>query len=155
MARIIDHKVYPFARGSLTTGTQFSTLVTGADDTYADVEVVYVNVPESSGLGRVLEYEFNLIGQFQSSGTADGVNFKWQARNAGDDTWVDLCAAATIAADASVLASHTRKGFVAPQTNLNQPSIEVKCVVKSNTTAAESAAAKTASTSYVRIVYEQ
>ena len=152
MARIIDQKFYPFARGDMTTGTQYSTAVTGAGDTYTAVETAYITVPEE--LGRVLEYEFYLVGEFGSSASTEGVNFKWQARNFGDATWVDICPAVTMAAPTTGYTSATRKGLVAVQTNLTRPSIEVRSVIKSAATGAETAQGRTTSTSYVRIVYE-
>lgn len=153
MARVRTDTIHPFARGSLTaSGAQYSTLVTGVGDTFTAVETVYIEGPDDE-LGSILEYEFGLTGSFQSSASTEGVNFKWQARNFGDDTWVDVSPAATIAANASVLAEHTRSGYVAAQTNLNRPQIEVRCVIKSAATGAETAAGKTKNSSYVRIIY--
>lgn len=153
MGRMIDHVVHPFARGALTSdGVQYSTLVTVTNATSWDaIETVEVKPPFE--LADVLEYEFGLTCSVQSEGTTAGLDFKWQARNFGDDTWVDLNAAEAVTADASSLAEYTFSGYVAAQTNLNQPNIEVRLVVQDNAST-DYAAGKTKNESYVRIIYK-
>src|SRR4030042_1414683 len=95
---IVEHVEHPFAKGSLTSdGLQWSAEHTTATDSYEEVESVEISPP---ALGNVLEYEFGLTCAVKSSGAAESVLFKWQARNKGG-AWVDLHDAVTYPANAS------------------------------------------------------
>src|SRR3990172_9840012 len=95
---VIEHIEHPFAKGSLTSdGVQWSAEKTTATDDYETVEEVTVNAPV---LGAVIEFEFGLTCAVKSSGAAEAVPFKWQARNKGG-TWVDLHSEVTRSPNAS------------------------------------------------------
>src|SRR4030043_121296 len=104
---VIEHTEHPFAKGNLTSdGVQWSVEHTTATDDYEEVESVVISPP---ALGEVLEYEFGLTCAVKSSGAAESVLFKWQARNQGG-TWVDLHSAVTYPANASAYKEYTYSG---------------------------------------------
>ncbi len=154
MYQAIKHTEHPFARGQLTSdGVQYSTLTTVSTTSFGAVETVSVLPPAS--LGDVLEYEFGLTCSVQASITGENLNLKWQAKNHGDDTWVDISDPVTYAASATALKEYTYSGNRGVGTNLNQANIEVRLVIASQaTTNSGTAKGKTKNSSYVSIVYK-
>ena len=147
---IVEHLEHPFGRGALTSdGVQWSAEHTTTTDDYEPVETVAVNPP---ALGRVLEFEFGLTCAVKSSGAAEDVLFKWQARNRGG-AWVDLSPEVTRAADASAWQEYTYSGRCAPVAGFDAVPFEVRLVVKSGGAGGESAVGRAKSSSYVRVVY--
>jgi hypothetical protein len=147
---VIEHIEHPFGRGMLTEdGIQYSQEKTTTTDDYETVEEVTVNPP---ALGKVLEFEFGLTCAVKSSGAAESVLFKWQARNKGG-TWVDLTGEVTYPANASVYKEYTRSGRFQPVEYFNAVPFEVRLVVKSGSVGGENASAKTKNSSYIRVIY--
>lgn len=147
---VIEHMEHPFGRGNLTSdGVQWSVERTTATDDYEEVESVAITPP---ALGEVLEFEFGLTCAVKSSGAAEAVLFKWQARNKGG-TWVDLHSAVTYPANASTYKEYTYSGRFKPVANFNKVPFEVRLVVKSGGAGGENALGKTKNSSYARVIY--
>ncbi len=147
---VIEHTEHPFGRGNLTSdGVQWSAEKTTSTNDYEAVEEVTISPP---ALGAVIEYEFALTCAVKSSGAAEGVLFKWQARNKGG-TWVDLHSEVTYAADASTYKEYTYSGRVKPAANLNSVPFDVRLLIKSGAAGGENAVGKMKSSSYVRVTY--
>jgi hypothetical protein len=147
---VIEHIEHPFARGNLTSnGVQWSAEHTTTTDNYEEVESVTITPP---ALGEVIEYEFGLTGAVKSSGAAEAVLFKWQARNKGG-TWVDLHGEVSYPANASSYREYTYSGRFSPGVNLDSIPFDVRLVVKSGGAGGESATGKTKGSSYVKVIY--
>jgi hypothetical protein len=147
---VIEHIEHPFARGNLTSdGVQWSAEHATTTDDYEEVENVAMAPP---ALGDVLEYEFGLTCAVKSSGAAEAVLFKWQARNQGG-TWVDLHSAVTYPANASAYKEYTYSGRFKPVTNFNEVPFDVRLIIKSGGAGGENAVGKTKSSSYVKVIY--
>ena len=150
MLTVVEHIEHPFAKGNLTTdGIQWSAEKTTASDAYEAVEEVTVNPPS---LGAVIEFEFGLTCAVKSSGAAESVLFKWQARNKGG-TWVDLHAEVTYAANASTYKEYTMSGRFKPVASFNTVPCDLRLMIKSGSAAGENAVGKTKNSSYIRIIY--
>ena len=147
---VIEHVEHPFARGDLTAdGVQWSAERTTTTDNYEEVETVTVTPPS---LGQVIEYEFGLTAAVKSSGSAEGVLFKWQARNKGG-SWVDLHSEVTYPSNASAYQEYTYSGRFSPVTNLDSIPFDVRLVIKSGGAGGENATGKTKNSSYVKVIY--
>jgi hypothetical protein len=147
---VIEHVEHPFAKGSLTSdGVQWSTEKTTSTDDYETVEEVTINPP---ALGAVIEFEFGLTCAVKSSGAAESVLFKWQARNKGG-SWVDLHDEVTYVADASAYKEYTYSGRFKPAANFNVVPFDIRLAVKSGSAGGENAVGKTKNSSYVRVIY--
>ncbi len=147
---VIEHMEHPLGRGNLTAdGVQWSAEHTTTTDDYEEVESVMVSPP---ALGEVLEYEFGLTCVVKSSGAAESVLFKWQARNRGG-TWVDLHGEVTYPANASAYKEYTYSGRFSPVENFNTIPFDVRLVVKSGGAGGENAVGKTKNSSYVKVIY--
>ncbi len=147
---VVEHVEHPFARGELTAdGVQWSAEETTATDDYETVEEVTVSPP---ALGAVIEFEFGLGCAVKSSGAAESVKFKWQARNRGG-SWVDLNDEVTYPANASVYREYTYSGRFDPVADFSQVPFDIRLIIKSGSAGGENAIGKTKNSSYVRIVY--
>jgi len=147
---VIEHLEHPFARGNLTLdGVQWSAEHTTTTDDYEEVESVTIAPP---ALGEVLEYEFGLTCAVKSSGAAESVLFKWQARNRGG-TWVDLHNEVTYPADASAYQEYTYSGRFKSVTDFDAIPFDIRLAVKSGGAGGENAVGKAKNSSYVRVVY--
>ena len=152
VATAIDKLWHPFGKGALTVdGNQYSTEVTGITNTaYVNIETVTIIKPAGATLEEI---EFGLTGAVKSSSTAKTVLWKFQG---SDDsiTWVDLCAAQTRSADASVYADVTISGRFTPVAGFlgNGASFQLRMVVEAGDPA-ETSSAKTKNSSYVLIRY--
>ena len=147
---VVEHTEHPFGRGDLTQdGVQWSAEHTTTTDDFEEVESAVVSPP---ALGSVLEYEFGLTCGVKSSGAAEAVLFKWQARNRGG-AWVDLHSAITYPANASAYKEYTCCGRFSPVSGFNKVPFEVRLVVKSGSAGGETATGKTKNSSYVRVIY--
>ncbi|MDO8569066.1 MAG: hypothetical protein Q7R57_10205 [Dehalococcoidales bacterium] len=147
---IIEHIEHPFAKGNLTSdGVQWSAEKTTSTDAYEAVEEVTVNPPV---LGAVIEFDFGLTCAVKSSGAAESVLFKWQARNKGG-TWVDLNDEVTYAANASTYKEYTYSGRFKPVTNFTSLPFDIRLVIKSGGAGGENAVGKTKGSSYIKVVY--
>lgn len=147
---VVEHVEHPLGRGSLTSdGVQWSAEKTTSTDDYETVEEVTVSPP---ALGAVIEFEFGLTCAVKSSGAAEAVLFKWQARNKGG-TWVDLHGEVTYPANASAYREYTYSGRFKAEANFNRVPFDLRLVVKSGGAGGENAVGKTKNSSYVRIVY--
>ncbi|MBI4304286.1 MAG: hypothetical protein HY665_08135 [Chloroflexi bacterium] len=147
---VIEHIEHPFAKGNLTSdGVQWSAEKTTSTDDYEAVEEVTANPP---ALGAVVEFEFGLTCAVKSSGAAESVLFKWQARNKGG-TWIDLHGEVTYPANASAYREYTYSGRFKPVANFNSLPFDVRLLVKSGAAGGENAVAKTKNSSYVRVIY--
>ncbi len=150
MITIMEHIEHPFAKGNLTAdGIQWSVEKTTGTDAYETVEEATINPP---ALGAVIEFEFGLTCAVKSSGAAEGVLFKWQARNKGG-TWVDLHAEVTYAANASAYREYTMSGRFKPVAGFNGVPFDLRLAIKSATASGENAVGKTKNSSYIRVVY--
>ena len=150
MLTIMEHIEPPFAKGNLTTdGIQWSAEKTTGTDAYESVEEATINPP---ALGAVIEFEFGLTCAVKSSGAAEGVLFKWQARNKGGN-WVDLHAEITYAANASVYKEYTMSGRFKPVTGFNGVPFDLRLAIKSAAAAGENAVGKTKNSSYIKVIY--
>ena len=150
MQTIIEHIEHPFAKGNLTAdGIQWSAEKITTTDAYETVEEVTISPP---ALGAVAEFEFGLTGAVKSSGGAEGVLFKWQARNKGG-TWVDLHAEVTYAANASAYKEYTMSGRFKPVAGFDALPFDLRLLIKSASAGGENAAGKTKNSSYVRVIY--
>ena len=147
---MIEHIEHPFARGSLTAdGVQWSAEHTTTIDDYEEVESVMITPP---ALGEVLEYEFGLTCAVKSSGAAEAVLFKWQARNSGG-TWIDLHSEVTYPANASTYKEYTYSGRFKPVANFDAIPFDIRLAIKSGGAGGESATGKTKNSSYVKVIY--
>lgn len=147
---VVEHIEHPFGRGNLTSdGVQWSAEHTTTADDYEEVESVSITPP---ALGEVLEYEFGLTCAVKSSGAAESVLFKWQARNQGG-TWVDLNSEVTYPANASNYKEYTYSGRFKPVANFNAIPFDVRLAVKSGGAGGENAVGKAKNSSYVKVVY--
>jgi len=147
---VIEHIEHPFAKGNLTSdGVQWSAEKTTSTDDYETVEEATVNPP---ALGAVIELEFGLTGAVKSSGSSEGVLFKWQARNRGG-TWVDLHGEVTYAADASTYQEYTYSGRFQPAADFDSIPFDVRLIIKSGSAGGENAVGKTKNSSYVKVIY--
>ena len=147
---MIEHIEHPFARGSLTAdGVQWSAEHTTTTNDYEEVESVMITPP---ALGEVLEYEFGLTCAVKSSGAAEAVLLKWQARNRGG-TWVDLHSGVTYPASASAYKEYTYSGRFKPVVNFDAIPFDIRLVIKSGGAGGESATGKTKNSSYVKVIY--
>ncbi len=147
---VTEHVEHPLAKGNLTAdGVQWSAEKTTSTDNYEAVEEVMVNPP---ALGAIIEFEFGLTCAVKSSGAAESVLFKWQARNKGG-TWVDLHAEVTYAADASTYREYTYSGRFPPVANFNALPFELRLIIKSGAAGGENAVGKTKNSSYVKVIY--
>ena len=147
---MIEHIEHPFARGSLTAdGVQWSDEHTTTTDDYEEVESVMITPP---ALGEVLEYEFGLTCAVKSSGAAEAVLFKWQARNSGG-TWIDLHSEVTYPANASTYKEYTYSGRFKPVANFDAIPFDIRLAIKSGGAGGESATGKTKNSSYVKVIY--
>jgi len=150
MLTVIEHIEHPFAKGNLTAdGIQWSVEKTTTTDAYETVEEVTVSPP---ALGAVVEFEFGLTGAVKSSGAAEGVLFKWQARNKGG-TWVDLHVEVTYAANASAWKEYTMSGRFKPVAGFDSLPFDLRLLIKSAAAGGENAVGKTKNSSYVRVTY--
>jgi len=150
MEPIIEHVEHPFAKGNLTSdGVQWSAEKTTSTDDYETVEEVTVNPP---ALGAIIEFEFGLTGAVKSSGAAESVKFKWQARNSGG-TWIDLHSEVTYPANASAYKEYTYSGRFQPVTNFNAVPFDIRLQIKSGAAGGENAVGKTKNSSYVKVIY--
>ena len=150
MFPIIEHIEHPFAKGNLTVdGIQWSAEKTTGTDAYETVEEVTVSPP---ALGAVVEFEFGLTGSVKSSGSAEGVLFKWQARNKGG-SWVDLHIEVTYAANASAWKEYTMSGHFKPVAGFDAVPFDIRLLIKSALAGGENAVGKTKNSSYVRVIY--
>jgi len=150
MITIIEHIEHPFAKGNLTAdGIQWSAEKTTATDAYETVEEVTVSPP---ALGAVVEFEFGLTGSVKSSGAAEGMLFKWQARNKGG-SWVDLHTEVTYAANASAWKEYTMSGRFKPLIGFDAVPFDLRLLIKSALAGGENAVGKTKNSSYVRVIY--
>lgn len=150
MLTVIEDIEHPFAKGNLTAdGVQWSAEKTTTTDTWETVEEVTVNPP---ALGAVIEFEFGLTCAVKSSGSTEGVLFKWQARNKGG-TWVDLHAEVTYAANASAYKEYTMSGRFKPLAGFDAVPFDLRLLIKSALAGGENAAGKTKNSSYVRVIY--
>ena len=151
MLTVIEDIEHPFAKGNLTSdGIQWSAEKTTSTDGYESVEEVTMNPP---ALGAVIEFEFGLTCAVKSTGSAEGVLFKWQARNKGAEGWVDLHAEVTYAANASAYREYTMSGRFKPVAGFDAVPFDLRLVIKSATAGGENAVGKTKSSSYVRVIY--
>jgi len=140
--------VNPFANGNLTTnGIQYSTPVVTTSGTFAEVQASTINPGHS---GTLKQIEVGLTGEIAASGTAQGVNLKWQGRNTGG-TYVDLCGTVAYAAAASAAKEYTVSGYFTPTANFNQVQCDVRMMVQSTGTA--SGTGRTKNSSYLAFVY--
>ena len=147
---VVEHIEHPFAKGNLTSdGVQWSAEKTTSTDDYETVEEVTVRPPV---LGAVFEFEFGLTCAVKSSGAAESVLFKWQARNKGG-TWVDLTDEVTYAANASSYKEYTYSGHFKPVANFNALPFDIRLIIKSGSAGGENAVGKTKSSSYVKVIY--
>lgn len=147
---VIEHIEHPLAKGALTAdGVQWCPEKTTSTDVYETVEEVTLNPP---ALGAIVEFEFGLTCAVRSSGTAESVLFKWQARNQGE-IWVDLHPEVTRAANASAYLEYTYSGRFRPVANFNRLPFDIRLLIRSGVAAGENAIARTKNSSYVRIVY--
>lgn len=147
---VIEHIEHPFAKGNLTPdGVQWSAEKTTATDDYETVEEVTISPPQ---LGAIIEFEFGLTCAVKSTGTLEGVLFKWQARNKGG-TWVDLHDEVTYPADASAYKEYTYGGRFKPVASFNSIPFEVRLVIKSGGAGGENAVGKTKGSSYIKVIY--
>lgn len=147
---VVEHIEHPLAKGNLTSdGVQWSAEKTTATDNYETVEEVTVNPPV---LGTIIEFEFGLSAAVKSSGTAESILFKWQARNKGG-TWVDLHSEVTYAANASVYREYTYSGRFQPVANFNAVPFDIRLQIKSGAAGGENAVGKTKNSSYVKVIY--
>ena len=151
MQTIIEHIEHPLAKGNLTAdGIQWSAEKTTGTDVYETVEEVTVSPP---AMGAVVEFEFGLTCAVKSSGAAEGVLFKWQARNKGGDVWVDLHAEVTYAANASAYREYTMSGRFNPVAGFNAVPFDLRLLIKSAAAGGENAVGKIKNSSYVRVIY--
>lgn len=147
---VLEHIEHPLAKGNLTSdGVQWSAEKTTSTDGYETVEQVTVNPP---ALGAIIEFEFGLTCAVKSSGTAESVLFKWQARNKGG-TWVDLHSEVTYAPNASAYREYTYSGHYPAVANFNAVPFELQLVIKSGAAGGENAVGKTKNSSYVKVIY--
>ena len=147
---VIEHVEHPLAKGNLSAdGVQWSAEHTTAADGYEEVESVAINPP---ALGGIIELEFGLTCAVKSSGAAESVLFKWQARNSGG-TWVDLHSEVTYPANASTYKEYTYSGRFKPVAGFDSVPFDVRLVVKSGGAGGENAVGKTKNSSYVKVVY--
>lgn len=147
---VIEHIEHPFGRGLLTAnGVQYSPEKTTTTDVYETVEEVTVSPP---ALGKVLEFEFGLTCAVKSSGAAESVLFKWQARNRGG-AWVELTGETSYPADASVYKEYSCSGRFQPVSNFNSIPFDIRLLIKSGSAGGENATGKTKNSSYIRVVY--
>lgn len=147
---VIEHIEHPFAKGSLTAdGVQWSTEKTTTTDGYEAVEEATISPP---ALGAVIEFEFGLTCAVKSSGAAESVLFKWQARNKGG-TWVDLHSEVTYPANASAYREYTYSGRFKPVANFNTVPFDIRLMIKSGAAGGENAVGKTKSSNYVKVIY--
>ncbi len=150
MQTIIEHIEHPFAKGNLAAdGIQWSAEKTTGTDAYETVEEVTVSPP---ALGAVVEFEFGLTCAVKSSGSAEGVFFKWQARNKGG-SWADLHAEVTYAANASAYREYTMSGRFKPLAGFDAVPFDIRLLIKSALAGGENAVGKTKNSSYVRVIY--
>lgn len=150
MLTVIEHIEHPFARGNLTSdGIQWSAEKTTSTDAYESVEEVTINPPS---LGAVIEFEFGLTCAVKSSGAAESVLFKWQARNRGGN-WVDLHGEVTYPPNASAYREYTMSGRFKPAAGFDGIPCDLRLAVKSASAGGENASGKTKSSSYVRVIY--
>lgn len=145
---------HPFAKGSLTVdGVQYSAEVADIGDVYTAIETITITKP----VGYTLEeIEFGLTGAVKSSGAVEGVNWKWQASDAGA-AWEDLIAEQTRAASAAAYADVSCSGRFAPTGNFlgTGATFQVRMVVKSAVAVGETATGKTKNSSYIVCVYRR
>jgi hypothetical protein len=147
---VIEHIEHPFTKGSLTSdGVQWSTEKTTTTDDYETVEEATISPP---ALGAVIEFEFGLTCAVKSSGAAESVLFKWQARNKGG-TWVDLHSEVTYPANASTYKEYTYSGRFKPVANFSSVPFDIRLMIKSGAAGGENAAGKTKSSGYVKVTY--
>ena len=147
---VIEHIEHPFAKGNLTTdGIQWSAEKTTSTDAWETVEEVTLSPP---ALGAVVEFEFGLTGAVKSSGSTEGMLFKWQARNKGG-TWVDLHVEVTYAANASAYKEYTMSGRFKPVAGFDALPFDLRLLIKSALAGGENAVGKTKNSSYVRVIY--
>lgn len=149
MQPLLEHIEHPFAKGNLTQdGIQWSAEKTTSTDAYEDVESVSISPFK---LGAVVEIEFGLTCAVKSSSTAEGVNFKWQARNRGG-TWQDLHTAVNYPANASTYKEYTMSGRYKPATNFTDMPFDVRLVIQSAAAGGENAVGKTKNSSYIKVL---
>lgn len=152
-AEVIDaitHAENPFAKGNLTPdGVQWGAEKTTSTDAYEMVEVVTI---EPSISGTIIEVEFGLTHRIKSSGIAESVLFKWQARNKGG-TWVDLHPEVTRAANASIYLEYTYSGRFKTVANFDAVPFDVQLLIKSGVAAGENAIAQVKNSSYISLIY--
>jgi hypothetical protein len=147
---VVEHVEHPFAKGNLSSdGVQWSAEKTTSGDAYEIVEEVTVSPP---ALGTVIELEFGLTCAVKSSGTAESVLFKWQARNKGG-SWIDLHAEVTYPANASIYKEYTYSGRFKPVVDFNAVPFDIRLVIRSGSAGGENAIGKTKNSSYIRAVY--
>lgn len=150
----LELEEHPFAKGSLTTdGVQYCTEVSNIGDSYTEIEKITIRKP---GGYTLVEIEFGLTGAVKSSSTAEGVNWKWQGSDDGN-SWQDLIAEQTRAADASAYADVTCSGRFKPTGKFlgRGTTFQVRMVVKSAVAGGETASGKTKSSSYILAKYRR
>ena len=151
----LEFVLHPFGKGDLTTdGVQYSTSVSGIDDTYTAVEAEeIITVPK-----YVLEeLEFGLTMRCQSSAAVEAVNWKFQARDP-NGIWVDLIAEQTRAASAAAMLDVSASGRVTlevPGFTGELGSFFVRGVVKSAAAGGETVTAGMKNSSFLICKYRR
>jgi hypothetical protein len=131
-------------------GSQYSTEVpTVLADT--DYEAFTLTL-DNGQVGDIEELEFGLThSQKAGSATAD-VKYKWQARNKGGSTWVDLHTAVDVANINTTYISYTMSGYrIAGVANLNTYPIDIRLLIQSNEAAPGVSTARVKNSSYVTV----
>lgn len=150
----VDKIWHPFAKGTLTLdGVQYSAEVAGIGNDYTAIETIIITQPTGYTLEEI---EFGLTMAVKSSGAVEGVNWKWQASDAGA-AWQDLIAEQLRAASAAAYLDVSCSGRFAPTGNFlgTGATFQVRAVVKSAVVDGETAAGKTKNSSYILCRYRK
>jgi len=129
--------VHYLVGGDLTEdGIQWSDEVStvGAD---TDTEVFKLTL-NNTQTGKINRLTFGLTCALKAASATADVKYKWQARNYGASTWVDLLDYQTKADIGTSYVEYTVSGYlIAGVTNLDSYPIEIRLVVQSNESAAD------------------
>jgi len=129
--------VHYLVGGALTEdGIQWSPEVSTVDED-TDTEALKLTL-NNTQTGKINRLTFGLTCALKAASATADVKYKWQVRNYGASTWVDLLDYQTKANIGTSYVEYTVSGYlIAGVTNLDSYPIEIRLVVQSNESAAD------------------
>ena len=144
----------PFGKGLLTqSGDQFTTAYTTTGDGYEAAATAVIGPANIAG--SIVELMAGVTVLVKSSGTAENVLLKLQARNTGSTDWVTISDVLTATAPGTTYYPMYISGWLGALSAFTSVPFDIGVFVQSSGAGGENAVAKVKSSSYIKVTFDE